>query len=926
MRGLSHTLASFTILGACLASLCHCSPNLEVTSLTGQEAPSPAPQADTISPEVTSFSMPAAATNLTVAVTAFTGSDDAGVAAYLITESAMPPDSTSLLWSSTAPASFTFSSAGSRTAYAWVKDSSGNLSASRSANVTITLGPNTAALYSPYNGITVSGTVQLSTSTNIDSGSGANVSKVEYYVNGSLYKTYSTATDSSNFSYNTTVKNRFSVVWDTSALSNGIYAIHSVVHATDGTLITSPTHTVAVSNTGYPITIPTGTPTVPARAQTVHIEGGTLSSPYAISGADTRYVLDGDIVADSTAISIQASSVTIDLNGHSITYNTKAPGGGIVLGTYNKSDIVILNGAIIQGPAMSESDQYGRGTGPITVAYMSPTPPFTVTNYAGGTSGWHISNVYARYGGRDTSGFYLAGDNALVENCYLEDMLLVGTVKNRHQGIDAIRLGINATARNNTIINTRHRGINVASNSLIHDNDIGVRSLCTNSYGVYLGVASGSKIYSNRISGRGEHAIGIGCHESSGNNFDNEIYGNTIDTKVTRLGTEYGGDITPINPATIYKGDYAAGIRSTSGTDGLKVHDNVITVSSDSDYPGTYSINGAPIRINAGARGIMTALRLPSDTAEYYDNSITVLDRDGTGNTEGLACGGANAGGELASQGLVFRRNTVTTNGMNIVLGNEYGMCLGWPLFIQNTLIKQDNFPSYATIGTGYNGYDSGTGRLISNAYGNGASESSLKLYFETRSPTTTLVNAVDAAQTTLRVADVSGMSAGHFLKIDDESMTISSISGTNVTVTRGAHGSVAAPHALGATVSDFTLKKRSVIFGRLLDVTVRNSSSAALPNAGLTVRNRLSSVESAATTSASGTAQIIVNDYELNNNNGTTGSAIPVRIDFRPHTIEVESLFTTAPDASGSAWDALASSGAFILSDPLGSITVTVP
>gem|GEM_PF-1249474 len=96
------------------------------------------PSSDSTVPTVTAFGMPETATNLTVSVTSFTGSDDIGVAGYLITESSSMPSINNSNWSSTVPTLFTFSGMNMKTAYAWVRDISGNISASASQTVNIT--------------------------------------------------------------------------------------------------------------------------------------------------------------------------------------------------------------------------------------------------------------------------------------------------------------------------------------------------------------------------------------------------------------------------------------------------------------------------------------------------------------------------------------------------------------------------------------------------------------------------------------------------------------------------------------------------------------------------------------------------------------------------------------------------------------------
>jgi hypothetical protein len=51
---------------------------------------------------------------------------------------------------------------------------------------------------------------------------------------------------------------------------------------------------------------------------------GVFVAPYALDQATTRYVLETDVQADGTAFVIAAAGVTLDLNGHTVTYNNAA--------------------------------------------------------------------------------------------------------------------------------------------------------------------------------------------------------------------------------------------------------------------------------------------------------------------------------------------------------------------------------------------------------------------------------------------------------------------------------------------------------------------------------------------------------------------------------------------------------------------------
>ena len=109
------------------------------------------PVADTTAPSLGSFTLSATAASLTVPVSGLTASDAIGVTGYMITESATAPAASASGWSASAPASFTFSAAGSKTAYAWAKDAAGNVSSNRSASITIALA-DTAAQSGDING------------------------------------------------------------------------------------------------------------------------------------------------------------------------------------------------------------------------------------------------------------------------------------------------------------------------------------------------------------------------------------------------------------------------------------------------------------------------------------------------------------------------------------------------------------------------------------------------------------------------------------------------------------------------------------------------------------------------------------------------------------------------------------------------------
>ena len=100
--------------------------------------------ADTTPPAISAFTVPSTAGTLTIPISELTATDESGVTGYLVTESAAVPSATASGWSVTVPVSYTFSTAGSKTLYAWAKDALGNVSTGVSASVEISLSDTTA--------------------------------------------------------------------------------------------------------------------------------------------------------------------------------------------------------------------------------------------------------------------------------------------------------------------------------------------------------------------------------------------------------------------------------------------------------------------------------------------------------------------------------------------------------------------------------------------------------------------------------------------------------------------------------------------------------------------------------------------------------------------------------------------------------------
>jgi hypothetical protein len=101
---------------------------------------------DVTKPIITAFTIPANSASLVVPVNNFTATDNKAVTGFKLTETSTAPLAGDAGWTTVAPASYTFATAGTKTLYAWAKDEAGNVSTSESRQVIITLPSVTATL------------------------------------------------------------------------------------------------------------------------------------------------------------------------------------------------------------------------------------------------------------------------------------------------------------------------------------------------------------------------------------------------------------------------------------------------------------------------------------------------------------------------------------------------------------------------------------------------------------------------------------------------------------------------------------------------------------------------------------------------------------------------------------------------------------
>lgn len=409
-------------------------------------------------------------------------------------------------------------------------------------------------------------------------------------------------------------------------------------------------------------------------------------APGELTQSDTEYVLKHDIIANGTAFTIKASHVTLNLNGHTITYlngDTESQAYGVYVPGYHRKDIAIVNGRIIQGEGKCCGNEEGIGCNPICDYDAHDI---------------EIGGLEIVYKTPATSGIVLHWVNNA--NIHYNTILDFGSkVTNRHQG-NAVIEGCrghgcsNQKIHHNLIKGARHLGIRAGVHSEVYNNEVHIDSSVTNSTGIS---AAGGSIHHNRIFGIGVHPIGIW----PGNNI--KVYSNYVEVQNTKRGDEYGDT-------------GAACLRMTWGNDNVEVMNNTFILHAEENYKGT--------GVRSWGRAIWVGLPKPEQKAIFHDNIIVANNRDGKAKAAAIAivC-------ENESPNLIFRNNKVISNWSNILLADNYGHAGGYARFIDNTFVKQDNHSTYKTIRSQYS-YRPSTGVFINNKFENGAAIESIDLEF----------------------------------------------------------------------------------------------------------------------------------------------------------------------------------------------------
>ncbi len=238
--------------------------------------------------------------------------------------------------------------------------------------------------------------------------------------------------------------------------------------------------------------------------------------PFVCNKPDTTYRMTRDLSCPDSGILILASGVTIDLDGHTLTYGTGKKLNEKVI-TYNS----LQSGNVGHHAIYVTTDPRRSKDAPVKVGWNYRFTGVVITNgriksgaggisYSdaidvSGTVNCEIKDLTIEVDAPDSSAI-IGGRKSKIHDCKL---IHTGThVSNRHAQLAVIVSGADAEVYNCTLLGGPQVGIKATSGSEIHHNEIRINVVVTNGYGIQGYGQKNIHAHHNRIiakNGRGLH-------------------------------------------------------------------------------------------------------------------------------------------------------------------------------------------------------------------------------------------------------------------------------------------------------------------------------------------------------------------------------------------------------------------------------------
>ena len=438
-----------------------------------------------------------------------------------------------------------------------------------------------------------------------------------------------------------------------------------------------------------------------------------LTSCGTLSSAGETYVLSNDVSSDNSCFLIAADNVTLDLNGHIVTYAIN----GNSIPTFEVGGTP-YNCLTYNGFRLGNYCHYG------VYADVDPRRMPDAKDLIGWQ--WNLNprnfilkNGIIRQGTSATASgdaVHVSSNNSQYFNLHIEvsgpDSQNIDTI-NANNNVSIYQ---NTLISNSTFVENRHQGraVIVAFKGSVHDNVIrggpqyGIRIKC-DSWDYCSPGYDGADVYNNDI----RHKTTAGNGYAIGAYADNmDVYNNTIDTTGEYSGRGIHVSMKNINiynntlrvserPNSEYPSYWVHGIKLEGNTNS-KIHDNDVTVYSLSNS------DGRALDLSEGENA----------AGEIYDNVFRAVAGPGT-----LMATTIQMTSSPQNTTTVIRNNRFFSNSVHFY-GYAYG---GGYQFRSNTFRVEGTPVSYSTLFLANNNNMSGN-VLLDNIFENGASLDNVSL------------------------------------------------------------------------------------------------------------------------------------------------------------------------------------------------------
>ena len=400
-------------------------------------------------------------------------------------------------------------------------------------------------------------------------------------------------------------------------------------------------------------------------ASTIHITQTT--GQYVLNQKNTTYILDNNLTATGTAFVVAADTVTLDLNGHTVTFGT---GGGdnrygvafagYAMGSfpdvsnYNFTDsCVIKNGRIVHGVS---GKPYG------CAAIYSPD---------GSARNVAVKNVYAYAKGINTNGIYFErGGNFDIEDDSVQ--MAMDSTTNRMATKSAISL-------------TAWSGYGFVKNCVLYG---------YGQVGINFTSSKANAVTAAEISGNELHIDGI-----TTNPYSMIIAGFSYEQQGVRLLVHHNRITAPdsvSNRGIIFEGIYGG---ANTGVDGARVYSNYIETKAHGNAAWEEGIDGFTHSLRMREEDGSSAEKFWDN--EFYNDTIIAngywVDENIHGN--GFAVRITLTSASTHSAGNIFHNNVIIANSQDTHLQcRTYAIAIDGHKGTRNTQFYDNVITSNAKI------------------------------------------------------------------------------------------------------------------------------------------------------------------------------------------------------------------------------------